>query len=82
MFEELLRRLPDIALAGPVERLRSNFINGIKRMPIRFTPERARARAQPPGATRRWRLRSPIRSGRISRSVKRQAPPARSKASW
>jgi cholest-4-en-3-one 26-monooxygenase len=33
MFEELLRRLPDIALAGPVERLRSNFINGIKRMP-------------------------------------------------
>jgi cholest-4-en-3-one 26-monooxygenase len=45
MFEELLRRLPDIELAGPVERLRSNFINGIKRMPIRFTPERLRARA-------------------------------------
>jgi cholest-4-en-3-one 26-monooxygenase len=40
MFEELLRRLPDIELAGPVERLRSNFINGIKRMPVRFTPER------------------------------------------
>jgi cholest-4-en-3-one 26-monooxygenase len=40
MFEELLRRLPDIQLAGPVERLRSNFINGIKRMPVRFTPER------------------------------------------
>lgn len=45
MFEELLRRLPDIELAGPVERLRSNFINGIKRMPVRFTPERVRARA-------------------------------------
>jgi cholest-4-en-3-one 26-monooxygenase len=45
MFEELLRRLPDIELAGPVERLRSNFINGIKRMPVRFTPERARAQA-------------------------------------
>jgi len=45
MFEELLRRLPDIELAGPVERLRSNFINGIKRMPIRFTPERVRAQA-------------------------------------
>lgn len=43
MFEELLRRLPDIELAGPVERLRSNFINGIKRMPVRFTPERRRA---------------------------------------
>jgi cytochrome P450 len=40
MFEELLRRLPDIRPAGPVERLRSNFINGIKRMPVRFTPER------------------------------------------
>jgi len=42
MFEELLTRLPDIQLAGPVSRLRSNFINGIKRMPVRFTPERAR----------------------------------------
>src|SRR5438874_2247273 len=40
MFEELLRRLPDLELAGPVERLRSNFINGIKRMPVRFTAER------------------------------------------
>ena len=38
MFEELLERLPDIELAGPVERLRSNFINGIKHMPVQFTP--------------------------------------------
>jgi len=38
MFEELLRRLPDLELAGPVARLRSNFINGIKSMPVRFTP--------------------------------------------
>jgi cholest-4-en-3-one 26-monooxygenase len=37
MFEELLDRLPDIELAGPVQRLRSNFINGIKHMPVRFT---------------------------------------------
>ena len=44
MFEELLRRLPDLELAGPVERLRSNFINGVKHMPVRFTPER-RARS-------------------------------------
>jgi cytochrome P450 len=36
MFEELFRRLPDLELAGPVERLRSNFINGVKRMPVRF----------------------------------------------
>jgi cholest-4-en-3-one 26-monooxygenase len=39
MFEELLSRLPDMKLAGPVQRLRSNFINGIKHMPVRFTPE-------------------------------------------
>jgi hypothetical protein len=26
-------------LAGPVQRLRSNFINGIKHMPVKFTPE-------------------------------------------
>ena len=40
MFEELLTRLPDMELAGPVERLRSNFIGGVKRMPVRFTPEK------------------------------------------
>jgi len=41
MFERLLERLPDIQLAGRVQRLRSNFINGIKHMPVRFTPERS-----------------------------------------
>jgi cholest-4-en-3-one 26-monooxygenase len=40
IFEEMLRRLPDLELAGPVRRLRSNFINGIKTMPV----ERASAR--------------------------------------
>jgi cholest-4-en-3-one 26-monooxygenase len=38
MFEELLRRLPDVELDGPVRRLRSNFINGLKEMPVRFAP--------------------------------------------
>lgn len=38
MFETLLRRLPDIELYGPPRRLRSNFINGLKEMPVRFTP--------------------------------------------
>jgi cholest-4-en-3-one 26-monooxygenase len=38
MFEEVLDRLPDIELAGDVQRLRSNFINGIKHMPVKFTP--------------------------------------------
>jgi cholest-4-en-3-one 26-monooxygenase len=39
MFEELFQRMPDIALAGPPERLRANFIHGIKHLPVRFSPE-------------------------------------------
>ncbi|HYT30931.1 MAG TPA: cytochrome P450 [Actinomycetota bacterium] len=35
MFQELLPRLRSIELAGPVERMRSNFVNGIKHMPVR-----------------------------------------------
>ena len=35
MFEELFRRYPSIELDGPEERLRSNFINGVKHMPVR-----------------------------------------------
>ncbi len=38
MFEELLRRFPRIELAGPVRRLRSNFINGFKAIPVRLRP--------------------------------------------
>ena len=38
MLEEILKRIPDFELAGPVEQLHSNFIHGIKRMPIRFSP--------------------------------------------
>ncbi|MGZ4154732.1 MAG: cytochrome P450 [Actinomycetota bacterium] len=37
LFQELLPRLASIELAGPVERIRSNFVNGIKRMPVRVT---------------------------------------------
>lgn len=40
MISEVLRVLPDMELAGPVDRLRSNFISGIKRMPVTFTPAR------------------------------------------
>ncbi len=36
LFEELFARYPDVQLNGKPERLRSNFINGIKRMPIRL----------------------------------------------
>jgi cytochrome P450 len=35
LFQELLPRLRSIELAGPVERIRSNFVNGIKRMPVK-----------------------------------------------
>jgi len=34
MFEELLPRLADIRLAGPVRRVRSNFVHGIKELPV------------------------------------------------
>lgn len=40
LFEELAKRLPDIELAGNVRRLRSNFINGWKEIPVKFTPEK------------------------------------------
>jgi hypothetical protein len=29
-----------MAPAGPIRRVRSNFVNGIKELPVRFTPER------------------------------------------
>ena len=37
MLGEILARIPDFEIAGPVEQMHSNFIHGIKRMPIRFT---------------------------------------------
>jgi cytochrome P450 len=37
MFEELLPRLADIRLAGGVRRVRSNFVNGIKELPVEVT---------------------------------------------
>lgn len=39
-FEEIVRRFSHVELAGPPVKLRSNFIGGIKRMPVRFTPAR------------------------------------------
>ena len=37
MFEEMARAWSSIELAGPTERLRSNFISGTKRLPVRVT---------------------------------------------
>jgi cytochrome P450 len=36
-FEELLARVDEIELTGPPQRLRSNFFNGVKRLPVRVT---------------------------------------------
>ncbi|MDX5569499.1 cytochrome P450 [Streptomyces sp. ID05-04B] len=37
MFEELVPRIADIRLAGDVPRVRSNFVNGIKKLPVEVT---------------------------------------------
>jgi cytochrome P450 len=37
IIPEVLSRMKDLELAGPVERVRSNLMNGIHRMPVRFT---------------------------------------------
>lgn len=39
-FEELLPLLDRLRITGPVERLRSNFISGIKHMPMSIDPRR------------------------------------------
>ncbi len=41
MFEAILERVHDIELAGPVSYLRSNLIDGIKHIPLKFTAGRA-----------------------------------------
>ncbi len=38
MFEHLLDRMPDIRQDGDVQRLQSQFINGVKHIPVAFTP--------------------------------------------
>ena len=38
MFQHVLDRLPDIRLDGEVQRLQSAFINGVKHIPVAFTP--------------------------------------------
>jgi cholest-4-en-3-one 26-monooxygenase len=38
MFEHLLDRMPDIRQDGEVQRLQSQFINGVKHIPVAFTP--------------------------------------------
>jgi cytochrome P450 len=39
LFEETLKRFPDIELAGEPTRAKSLFLNQLKTLPVRFTPE-------------------------------------------
>jgi cholest-4-en-3-one 26-monooxygenase len=41
LLEETLRRFPDIELAGEPAKARSLFLNQLKALPVRFTPEAA-----------------------------------------
>ncbi|HTQ17372.1 cytochrome P450 [Mycobacterium sp.] len=40
LFEELMRRTPDMQFSGPITRLVSNFSNELTSMPVTFTPGR------------------------------------------
>jgi cholest-4-en-3-one 26-monooxygenase len=42
-MRQVVERLPDIELNGPYARLHSDFVNGIKTMPVRFTPTAPRS---------------------------------------
>ena len=44
-LREVYRQLPDLTTAAEPEYLRFNFINGIKHLPVRFTPTPSRAAA-------------------------------------
>lgn len=43
VLQELLLRFPDLTATGELVRMRSNFLNSIKRMPVTFTPQRTAA---------------------------------------
>jgi cytochrome P450 len=45
-FRELFELLPDIEVDGEPEHLHSNFVNGLVRLPVRFTPRRPAGEAQ------------------------------------
>jgi linalool 8-monooxygenase len=41
LLEEMLERYPDIGVVGDVSRMRTNFLNSIKRMRVRYSPSKA-----------------------------------------
>ena len=40
MFKVMFELLPDLEVVGEPDHLRSSFINGIKRLPVRLTGQR------------------------------------------
>jgi cytochrome P450 len=43
LFAELIERIPDMKMTAEPRILRSNFIGGVKHMPVSFTPGKRRA---------------------------------------
>jgi len=43
ILEELLRRVAEVEQVGPARRLRSNFINGLRELPVRLVPRAGRS---------------------------------------
>jgi cholest-4-en-3-one 26-monooxygenase len=43
LFEELINRVDRVESLGPADRLRSNFIDGIKHLPVRLHPAKSPA---------------------------------------
>src|SRR4029079_9608537 len=41
VYRQLLTRLPDIQYAGGMERARTNCVHAIRKLPVRFTPQRS-----------------------------------------
>ena len=74
MLRELLTRMPDLAPAGEPERLASNFIAGVRTMPVSFTPGapliRVPAAGPPPPLTRRPRTLGSGAGDRVARQRK------------
>ena len=35
MFEDLVARIDSMEIVGPIDYLRSNFVHGVKRMPVK-----------------------------------------------
>ena len=42
-YKHLLPRIEEIELAGPIERLHSSLVGGVKHLPIRYQLKRAAA---------------------------------------